>query len=849
MAIKIQKNLFRKIDYITFAILGFLEFSVASIVLFTIEADTKYSFIFGLSKQRVVLICITYILAFLFLSIGIYSLNHHEKINQFIENRKLSFVIFFCTISAVIFLVGWISVFFSPVQFGKFSAYFTRLQPIGIALGLIPIQFWITYWFRSILNNSLRSIVKLIFPKDSLILFIILSVLFVFSIVTKFGVVLNTPLWNVPGIPISNYQMFFVCLFMIFSLILEKRFSWFDNSKGQKTIGLLIPIAIFVFAVLVWGLTPLDHHFFTLRSDVAPDFQPYPYSDARVIDLGAISILSGDGIFFHQSTDKPLYMVLVAIYHLLAGNNYFLIQWIQVLLLAVIPVFVYLLGKKFHSTLFGLIVAILVVIQQRNAILLSLEISSVNVKLLMSEMITLLIIVIIIYLLLLWTRTKNIKFALLLGGAVGVASLIRLNPILLFPAIAVLLFLFSGSHRYHRGRQALLFSLGFLIVFLPWTFVGTDQTGQSFFYSKIKAVVDMRINPILDTSTSMREKYYSINSYGFSSDSINNSGSLKFLEDINIPGSIESSSMVPVTIILSKIQDPSGGEKIPQYLFLFSQHFAHNIITSFMILPDSFPYKDILTTSHQNYWRDGQIWDGNLPIQQIAFIIFNLFLFAVGISTAWKKLGWAGIIPAMVFLIYNLALCISLTSGGRYLVPIDWIVLFYYIYGILTILEVLFVHLGIRQPIEINTIASTGTIDRWFSPSMLSSWIGLFILASLIPIAGVILPKLIFQDNQASASELLEANSITTDLGINYQMGNLYYPYLEKESISFSFVGNRNYQDAQLSTDQLLDPTLILHQGAQIIIGSDETANIKTVYLLKDSRAIKYWESKSLNDQ
>ena len=111
---------------------------------------------------------------------------------------------------------------------------------------------------------------------------------------------------------------------------------------------------------------------------------------------------------------------------------------------------------------------------------------------------------------------------------------------------------------------------------------------------------------------------------------------------------------------------------------MVASHFVHNYITSIIPLPDTLSRKGIRVLAERDYWADAKIWDGKLSGGLIRFIVINLALVSLGIAYSWKKHRWRGLIPLSVFLIYNLAISISLTSGGRYIVPIIWIIFFYY---------------------------------------------------------------------------------------------------------------------------------------------------------------------------
>jgi hypothetical protein len=97
-----------------------------------------------------------------------------------------------------------------------------------------------------------------------------------------------------------------------------------------------------------------------------------------------------------------------------------------------------------------------------------------------------------------------------------------------------------------------------------------------------------------------------------------------------------------------------------------------------MALPDSLTYQKIIPLSQREYWHVGNEWNGNLQVEQLVLIFVNLIVVSFGVVYSWQHQRWGGLIPGFCFFIYDLALSFSLTSGGRYLVPINWVVFFYY---------------------------------------------------------------------------------------------------------------------------------------------------------------------------
>ena len=289
---------------------------------------------------------------------------------------------------------------------------------------------------------------------------------------------------------------------MFFILLLVGLLIIFVSDQEQKGSFLqfvnrycLILILIFFTAVLVWGLTPLQFNAFSL-SPGAPSYQPFPYYDARVYDLGGISIFRGFGIKYGNN-ENPLILVFLAILHFLAGFNYKLMAWLQILVLAFIPVILFLFGKKFHSTAFGIFLSLVLIIRQRNAIILAPKVSSINPKVFMSEEMALLGIVLFAYLVFIWIRDRKIWLAFLCGGCIGAASLIRLNSLILFPALACLIVLaLWGIGKKFIIRHLIAYTLAFLIILVPWFFCSTNSQGMPWLFYKFQLIIAQRYTSV-----------------------------------------------------------------------------------------------------------------------------------------------------------------------------------------------------------------------------------------------------------------------------------------------------------------------------------------------------------------
>ena len=832
-----KNNPVTKNELIVLCTLSFIEFSAALVASILIPHETINGVFFGFSIQRFVLLLIISILASASLFFGLLSIRKFSKVRYFLLRiPKFTWITIF-VLSAGFAILGWLFLLTSPDFWGKYSSYYERFKPLILSLGLSSFQLFFSYWLRTHqFKNFLLGLKKSIGSRGFWFTYGIILSVFIFFYITKWGVVLNTPLWNDPGVPISSFQIFFLIVTLTLFISFLFHIPIIRKLKLLKVAQILIPILIFITTCLIWGLTPLNGHAFSLVPN-APQFQPYPYSDARVHDLGAISIINGMGIYFHGFTDKPLYMAFLALFHLIAGNNYILLTWIQVIFLALIPVVGYYLGTKLADSFFGCLVAALIILQQQNAITLSRVISSVNVKLLVTEGFTLLGVVVLVYLLFCWFKRKSNHQTLLMGGIIGVLSLLRLNPILFLPFIGLILIITFWKSKKMIIKQGLIFLAGFLIVFSPWLLSGTDSEGQPWLFVKIKDVFQNRISPTLDKSNNMIESIPQANiwrgsSYQFSGKFLSSNPSTKLVNfNSMLVNTYKDASTSEGTL--------SDREQIPTYLALFGQHFSHNIVSAFMALPNTISYVRLIPLSQLSYWNDSDNWEGDLPFQQVVMFIFDILIISIGIIKSWKRHLWAGMAPLICFIIYDLALSFSLTSGGRYLVPINWIVFFYWGFGVYSILRFVFplVNSSIFENEEIIPPKTTRLFNRQMTTSILILLIpGILILGS-----NVLIPFVTNKRTDPIPNEILETTGITINPAYTYKSGQLLYPYFDSNDFLFDFLINQPAQSYAVKNSRIINPDTFLTSGVDVIIGFNSDQYIKQIFVVENEKPWLFW--------
>jgi hypothetical protein len=822
------------------SLFAFLELFFSGVVTLLINPDPKNALIFGFSALRLLLVAVIWALAIIVLAAGIVARKKKLSLDTaWLVNNSRNLRQSIYGISFALIVWGWLALSCPAYLFGKLIYIFERMQPFSIALGAALAQSWLFFLFaRGRLGFCIPG--KSAFRKyyrPTLIFAVVMTGLGIFIASTRFGLLANFIYANVPGIPLSSLQLFFIILLAGLWIVLvpNQEQPFLKIVKRYR----LIPMLIFVTAILAWGLTPMLGHFFSLPP-TAPGYQPFPYSDARLYDQAGISILRGYGISVYG---LPLYSIFLAILHFFAGSNYTVMTWLQILFLALIPVILFHLGEKFHSTAFGIFLSIILIIRQRNAIVLSYRVSSINPKLFMTEEITLLGAVLFAYLVFIWMRDRKTWLALLCGGCIGATSLFRLNPVFLFPAVACLIV----PVFWRMGKKFLLihlstYTLAFLILLIPWIFSTIDAQGTPWLFIKLYNVIKQRYGSIehsiqgtMGPSLSElglvavqldRHTHPILPSHG--------------LQDWATKDDTKSTLSQSIGSTFIQGNNETGG-----IVYRFLDHLLHNFSTSVLSMPDSLIYDDLNHLSQRIYWSDAGGWQGNLPVVQTGLIFLNLLLVAIGLGYSWTHYRWAGLIPMTIFIAYSISLSAAMNSGGRYLVPMDWVLYFYYGLAIVVIIE--YVHKALAGG-ENSQSASldTGAVQRISDRQKLGfSLAGIIFLASLIPIANFAMPVLTASTrNQANVEAVKRSISTQANPGADIVYGEILYPYYEKNMLTFNFLTPMGATSYIIPRTPGLKAELGGGEHAFIVLRSDNKniPHVESIYLQQVANSKLIWK-------
>lgn len=651
-------------------------------------------------------------------------------------------------------LAGWFITCTPAYQFGDFQDYFIRLFPLAVFLLFVNTLTFIVAWIEKygLYVSSLLDT----FRAEKKILLIVLAVMtafvliWIFIAVTGMGVTSSDGFWYITGVPILGLQILLAFAIGISVFFLEK--SSLVNYL-PKWADLFVFILLWGVSAFLWVREPLPPSFF-VPGPYAPNFEYHPYSDAATFDLGGQFALIGQGINNGVFFDRALYMAFLVYLHALAGQDYIQVVAIQAAIYAVFPAILYLLGKAIHSRSFGIILAVLTTLRGINGIAASTMIDLSNQKQMLTDFPAVIFVALIALLIVKWLKSpaQNYLYILWIGGVTGLGIMLRTN--LLFLALfAGLLIVFIYWRQKLQG--AILGMLLIVAMFAATFSWGTyhDLSIFDVYLYRIRLVIQSRYpqpsTPVPAPPQGNGSPLFVVASQNQEVASLNPA--------IGMPVAIEN----------------AGGPEESSILYFVTTHFLHNMVTSVLILPTSPVFYDLKSAVKDvfPFWQF--YWNGVMSVSDGFFLTVNLLLIALGIGTSWRLSKLSGLIPLGAFLFYDLANAFARTSGGRYLVPMDWVALFYFALGLFQIMLWGMKLFGAQDDsIEEKTTASRDDAnpDAWTWPPLKKAplIILLFLLiGSSLPLSEKLFSKRYPVQSQAELLDDLEQNGYLREMGFD----------------------------------------------------------------------------------
>jgi hypothetical protein len=568
--------------------------------------------------------------------------------------------------SALLILTSGLILFFLRYLTPEDSLpYYERLSPLLWLLFGLGVQ---TLFFLLLLKNgfhlqalSARKPVYL----SALIAFCLLFSVFLFIAVTKIGITPDTAYWGEPGVPIIGWQFIFSILIGFAILLFTSHFLF--ASHHSSLITRFLPLALYFIAAILWLSVPwtvLQNSFYAPISP--PVNLPLPYSDAGYYDYAAQSLLIGAD-YFGAVPPRPLYVVFLAFLHLLFDQDYPAIIAAQTLVLAAFPIALYFLGKKLHSPAAGVTVALFAIFREYAALLISSDTRVANSKIFTTDFPTAMGITLMCLVVIWWLERRDFKSTLVAGGAFGIFLLFRTQSVTILPLLLILAWFVFGRKTGEWVTSGLVFGVAMALAILPWLthnytvvnkFSFDDPRQVAVIYSQYSFTDNLDLSQFDPERDSVRER-----------------------------------------IISFTLENPAYVANF------FLTHFLNTEIGGLLTLPLIKPFNGLQAPVNL-YWME---WDGSLEWYNLLLVVVYLAVIAVGLGTAWRRMGWFGLVPLVFNLGYALSNGIARFSSWRYNLPVDWVAYFYFAIGIIELLGGLSLLFGAKnekvfpQPLQPET--------------------------------------------------------------------------------------------------------------------------------------------------
>ncbi len=630
--------------------------------------------IFGLSLNRLILISPLLISVLFNLAILLFLFFRVSLIQKRIKNfftPNITRIIFI--VAVILSVASWcILFFFNLLNYVKFQYISERSLPLITWCVVTGITILAGLHYSSKGNSYSRNAfdLRLFVP----ILFISI-VLFVLPPLTGIGLHTRDITVNDLGVPLLEWQIVFtigLLILLAYTKAIVKNKEPFNKGKIE-TIKKYLPsiffTAIWLSAFIFWLNQPLPINNYFAPKVLPPNFETYPFSDAERYSLDSIRIINGLTSNFIIS--KPFHAIYLAALNFFGRLNYQNVIFGQTLILAFFPSVLFLIGKEIRGNLLGLGMGIFTIFREVNAIQASNIANVANSKLLLSDFPSTLILSVIILLMLKWIKNPQVKkYPIFLGGILGILILYRAQYLIFIPVFIVIAFFLYWKDK----RRIVLFSGIFVLclsaIILPLLFRNYSISGFFWFDSS-------------NYLSGFKESYVLADPENINSDISQQEPTLP----LDQPGD-------QLGLVQSLIRS--------NYLVDISDNFFRNLISTFLVFPirmDGSQDLQQLSVIKDNFWSEAYQYNSQM---NLLIAIFNLVLFIIGVymfvSTDWI----VAVSLILIYLTQNLSSALFRFSGWRFIMPVDWMVLFIYIMGILGLFEILRL---IPRSVQMNQIS------------------------------------------------------------------------------------------------------------------------------------------------
>ena len=642
-----------------------LETILCTFLLLRIPSGTNNDFLFGLSKERLLMLS-GFGLVFL---LNILSLVFRERFFRSFLSKPAARLCF-----AVTAVISLFFLLLPDYRFGKSAAYFVRIKPFLIWFFLTSATFLLFFGFQSRFSGIRDTLGNLARGRSFILpAFAFLSAGILFIEVSGLGKTPENSLWNKNGIPLQNIQLYV----LFFAALFFWKFGLPSFVKNRSRAFHFW--FIWLCSAVICTLSPMKPHFFA-PGPYEPNLQYFPYSDAISYDIAVQTALNGWGFNMGSTILKPTLTFITFLVRMCSRNNINAGMLLQSALFSVLPAVIFLFGTGIGGTGCGYFAAALAVLKEWNA-LNTHPVLTIHSRLTMSEYLMQIILAAFCYAVFRWLKKdgKETFYAALAGGLLAFGMYTRFNFMAFLPASLLILAAAYRKHFRDLLKPLVFFFLAIFLTAAPILIRNTVYTGGPFkelSYTVRNILLGRRFNTEASSEPSLPE---TLNS-GTQRDKETPESDLKSADPQNPSAEIKNEDLPESRT--DKFNTSQSGEIIQnkisnKYLALFRSmvnHGMHNITSSLLTLPME-PVFDDLDHLYKNdgdgLWQDG--WQGQFTVRQWIFIgIWTVFL-AVSCGTLLKYHGLSGFSFLYFWLVYSFSIGFSRSSGGRYVVPCNWI--------------------------------------------------------------------------------------------------------------------------------------------------------------------------------
>lgn len=497
--------------------------------------------------------------------------------------------------------------------------------------------------------------------------------------------------FRLTGYPLLGYQVTAVLLAVVL-------LSWllFRLGKGRKAAGtprgrgmdLGLIVLILAASQLAWQGLPVEPNAF-IDIPRPPNQEVYPALDGAFYDRAAQHLLTAgelqnypDGSRLEPIARRPLLTLFYAGLHGLFGPGYQAVLPVQMAVFGLFPVLIYLFSKELINRPTGLLVSGLMILRQRNGILLGGEVTGGNLQMILSDFPAAIGFLLALFLALLWLKNQPDRplLSLLIGGVIGATMLIRQEAMVLIPAVLLTALVMRWKHPGWWLRGAVWLGVGLLLLTAPWMIRNYQKTGRVYLEAPWNfGLVRQTLRRLdLGGGQSRGRPLPGAPGQGFSP-------------------ALGAGTSSPGGLLAPRFQEREEG------LEVLGDHLASSLTQSVLYLPSTPLMLDInyLTRAPLGdlertyggvwygleeyvrltpYWRPD--WEGQAPRSSWTPIGILLLLIAGGLAAARERGGKLVLLPTLAFLAHISAYTLVRYSGGRFLLPVDWIPALFYSAGL-----------------------------------------------------------------------------------------------------------------------------------------------------------------------